>query len=333
MTMKKFINKVENLVPELLEGLVLAHPDKVALVGSNLVVRKNPKDPGKVAIVTLGGSGHEPALSGFVGEGLIDISVPGEIFAAPGAPRCFEALQLASRDSGILFVVLNHEGDKMVANMTMQMAKKAGIKVKKVLTSEDISNAPRSDPENRRGLIGALVVYKVAGAAAEESCSLEDIVALSERSAANMATLAVAVTPATHPSTGEAFFSLPDDEMEVGMGQHGEAGSGRMELKSADETAEIMVERLIDDLSVKEGEELLVILNGTGATTMMELFIILRRVNQVLTEKKIKMVRSRVGEFLTVQEQGGFQMCIARVDEEILHYWDAPCNSPYFFTK
>lgn len=331
--MKKFINKVENLVPELLEGLVLAHPDKVALVGSNLVVRKNPKDPGKVAIVTLGGSGHEPALSGFVGEGLIDISVPGEIFAAPGAPRCFEALQLASRDSGILFVVLNHEGDKMVANMTMQMAKKAGIKVKKVLTSEDISNAPRSDPENRRGLIGALVVYKVAGAAAEESCSLEDIVALSERSAANMATLAVAVTPATHPSTGEAFFSLPDDEMEVGMGQHGEAGSGRMELKSADETAEIMVERLIDDLSVKEGEELLVILNGTGATTMMELFIILRRVNQVLTEKKIKMVRSRVGEFLTVQEQGGFQMCIARVDEEILHYWDAPCNSPYFFTK
>jgi phosphoenolpyruvate---glycerone phosphotransferase subunit DhaK len=148
-----------------------------------------------------------------------------------------------------------------------------------------------------------------------------------------MATIAVAVTTATHPNTGQPFFSLPDDEMEVGMGQHGEAGSGRMKLKSADETAEIMLNQLLQDLSVKEGEELLVILNGTGATTLMELFIIHRKMAQILAEKKIKLAGSKIGEFLTVQEQGGFQMSIARVDKEMIRLWEAPSDAPYFVTR
>jgi dihydroxyacetone kinase-like protein len=326
--MKKFINRPENIVAELLEGFVLSHPDRVRLAGTNLVARAKPKDPGKVGVVTLGGSGHEPGLSGFVGEGMLDVSVAGEIFAAPGAPRCLEAIRLADRGAGVLFVVLNHSGDVLSANMTMSLVQREGLKVKKIVTHEDIAGG--SNPDDRRGLVGFLPVYKVAGATAEQGRSLDDCLAISERMERNMRTLAVAVTTATHPSTGQVIFTLGSDEMEIGMGQHGEAGTGRMKLKSADETAEIMLQMLLDDLKVKAGEELLVIVNGAGATTLMELFIVFRRVHRLLGEKGIRLARSKVGEFITTQEQGGFQLLIARMDAELLSLWDAPCNTPYF---
>ena len=329
--MKKLINRPENVVPELLEGFVLAHPDKVCLTGSNLVARKSPKAKGKVGIVTLGGSGHEPGLSGFVGEGMLDVSVAGEIFAAPGAPRCLEALRLADRGAGVLFVVLNHSGDVLSANMTMGLAQREGINVKKIVTHEDIAGGP--DIENRRGLVGFLPVYKVAGAAAEEGHNLDRCLEIAERMERNMRTLAVALTTATHPSTGHPIFTLADNEMEIGMGQHGEAGTGRMPLKTANETADVMLPMLLDDLKVKAGEELLVIVNGAGATTLMELFIFFRRVHQILGEKNIKLARARVGEFITTQEQGGLQLLIARMDSELLRFWDAPCDAPYFVVR
>ena len=328
MRMKKFINRPEAIVHELLEGMCLSHPDKLRLVGSNLVARAKLKMPGKVGVVTLGGSGHEPGLSGFVGEGLLDVSVAGEIFAAPGAPRCLEAIKMAEQGAGVLFVVLNHSGDILSSNLTLEMAQREKLNVKRVITHEDISGGP--DPENRRGLVGFLPVYKVAGAAAEVGRSLEQCVEIAERMERNMRTLAVAVTTATHPSTGQAIFELGDDEMEIGMGQHGEAGTGRMRLKTADETAELMLQALLDDLKVKAGEELLVIVNGAGATTLMELFIVFRRVHQILQGKNIKVARSKVGEFITTQEQGGFQLLIARMDQELLRLWDAPCDAPYF---
>jgi len=326
--MKKFINRPENIVAELLEGFVLSHPNTVRLAGSNLVARAKPKGPGKVGVVTLGGSGHEPGLSGFVGEGMLDVSVAGEIFAAPGAPRCLEAIRLADRGAGVLFVVLNHSGDVLSANMTMSLAQREGLNVKKIVTHEDIAGGP--NPDDRRGLVGFLPVYKVAGAAAEQGRSLDECLAISERMERNMRTLAVALTTATHPSTGQLIFSLADDEMEIGMGQHGEAGTGRMKLKTADETVDIMLQMLLDDLKVKAGDELLVIVNGAGATTLMELFIIFRRVHQVLQGKGVRLARSKVGEFITTQEQGGFQLMIARMDSEMLSLWDAPCNTPYF---
>jgi dihydroxyacetone kinase-like protein len=333
MPMKKFINKPENVVKELLEGYTLAYRDKVRLAGNNLVVRAVPKAKGKVGVVTLGGSGHEPGLSGFVGEGMLDVSVPGEIFAAPGAPRCLEAIRMADYGAGILFIVLNHAGDVLSANVTMDMAKKQGLKVKMILTHEDISSGDRDHPEDRRGLVGFFPVYKVAGAAAEAGATLDEVLAVAERMQRNMRTLAVAVQTATHPSTGEAIFTLGDDEMEIGMGQHGEAGTGRMKLKTADETAEIMLGQLLEDLEAREGDELLVILNGAGATTLMELFIVFRRVSQILAEKKIKVARSLVGEYITTQEQAGFQMHIARMDRELLKLWDAPCDTPYFVIR
>ena len=333
MAMKKFINDPKNLVSELLEGYAFAFPDKIILEGSNLVVRSVPKDEGKVGIVTLGGSGHEPGLSGFVGEGLLDVSVPGEIFAAPSAPRCLEAIKLADRGAGVLFVVLNHEGDVLSAGLTLEMAEAEGINVKRLLTSEDISSAPRSDPENRRGLIGFLPVYKVTGAAAEQGRSLEEVYEVGKRLERNMATLSVAVTPATHPETGEAMFDLEDDEMEIGMGQHGEAGTGKGRLVSADETADLMLNLLLKDLDVQAGENLLIIVNGTGATTLMEQFVIYRRVHQSLESKGINPARSLVGEYITVQEQGGFQLFIARMDDELLELWDASCDSPYLTVR
>jgi dihydroxyacetone kinase-like protein len=266
-----------------------------------------------------------------VGEGMLDVSVPGEIFAAPGAPRCLEAIRLAQYGAGALFIVLNHAGDVLSANITMELAKREGLNVKMTLTHEDISGG--TSAEDRRGLVGFLPVYKVAGAAAEEGQPLDACFEIAERMGRNMRTLAVAVQTATHPSTGQPIFELGDDEMEIGMGQHGEAGTGRMKLKSADETAEIMLQMLLDDLRVKAGEELLVILNSAGATTLMELFILFRRIHQILKAKGIKLVRSKLGEFITTQEQAGFQLMIARMDTELIRLWDAPSNAPYFVVR
>jgi dihydroxyacetone kinase-like protein len=333
MKMKKFINDPENLVSELLEGYTLAYPEKVKLAGKNIVVRAVPKAIGKVGVVTLGGSGHEPGLSGFVGRGLLDASVPGEIFAAPGPPRCLEAIRLAERGAGVLLVVLNHQGDVLTANLTLELAAQQGLNVKQVLLHEDIASGSRDKPEDRRGLVGFLPVYKVAGAAAEEGQSLPEVLALAERLERNMRTLSVAARSATHPSTGLELSPLGDDEMEIGAGQHGESGPGRMKLKSADATAEIMLERLLEDLEARAGDELLVIVNGMGATTLMELFIVFRRVSQLLASKNIKLARSMVGEFITAQEQAGFQLFVARLDRELMRLWDAPCDAPYLVVR
>lgn len=333
MAMKKLINNPDNLVKELLEGFILANNGKVGLVRTGLVVRTKPKTQDKVALITLGGSGHEPALSGFVGEGMLDISVPGEIFAAPGPPRVLEALRLAKRDAGILFIVLNHAGDVLSANVATGLAEKEGIKLRRVLTHEDMSGGPRGESDDRRGLSGCLPVIKVAGAAAERGYTLEACAEVAERMEAGMSTLAVAVAGATHPCTGDVIAEIPEGMMVVGMGQHGEAGGGTQPLKTADETAEIMLNALLDDIQAKRGEELFVMLNGVGSTTLMELYLVLRRVKQLLDERGITLARSLVGEFLTVQEMGGFQMCIGRLDAELKTLWDAPCESQAWTAK
>ena len=224
MTMKKFINDPSNLTAELLDGYVKAYANKVALESEKLVVRAKKKDAAKVALVTLGGAGHEPALSGFVGDGMLDISVVGDIFAAPGPPKVFEALKRANRNAGVLFVVLNHAGDVLSSNTAMEMAEKEGFRVKMILTHEDIAPGIDAPIEDRRGLAGCILLYKVAGAAAEAGKNLDEVYTVAEKFNNNMATLAVALKAATHPATGEAIFELADDEMEIGMGQHGEAG-------------------------------------------------------------------------------------------------------------
>ncbi len=329
MAMKKFINNPEAITKELLEGLALANSDVVELYPNNLVVNKKLKEANRVTIVTLGGAGHEPALSGFVGEGMVDISVVGDIFAAPGPEACLEAVKMADKGKGVLLVVLNHAGDMLTGNLVMKQAKAQGLNVVKVVTQEDIANAPREEADDRRGLVGCIPTYKMAAAAAAAGKSLEEVAAVAQRFADNMATLAVAVKTATHPQNGAEFADLGDDEMEVGMGQHGEGGGGRMKMKSADETAVLMSDGLIKDLSLTSGEKVMLILNGTGATTLMELLLVYRKCVSHLKEKGIEVVANVVGELLTVQEQAGFQMFMARMDDELLGYWNAPCKTPY----
>ncbi|MEI6807476.1 MAG: dihydroxyacetone kinase subunit DhaK [bacterium] len=331
--MKKFINNPDNLTAELLEGYCGAFPDKVKLVSGKIVMRTQPKDRGKVAILTLGGAGHEPALSGFVGEGMLDASVVGDIFAAPGAPKVIEAMRLLKRDAGILFVVLNHAGDVMSGNMAMEMALKEGIKVKMLLTHEDIAPGANAPAEDRRGLVGCVSLYKVAGAAAEAGQSLDEVYAVADKFNNRMATLAVALKPATHPQSGQEIFSLADDEMEIGMGQHGEAGTGRSSKLSADETAVKMVVQLLLAVKAKKGDRLQVMINGAGATTQMEMFIVFRRVKQYIEEAGMSVAHARIGEYLTVQEMGGFQMFVANVDDELIRLLNAPANAPFWTVR
>jgi dihydroxyacetone kinase-like protein len=333
MVMKKLINDPANITAELLEGFGLAYADKVKIESGKLVVRAQPKAGAKVALVTLGGAGHEPALSGFVGEGMLDISVVGDVFAAPAAPKVFDALKRANREAGVLLLILNHSGDVMSANIALEMAKKQGLNIRTLLTHEDIAlgaNAPAAD---RRGLVGCIPVFKIAGAASEEGKNLDQILGIAERLNSQMATLAVAVKTATHPSTGQSIFELADDQMEIGMGQHGEPGTGPSRLMTADETAHVMIERLIAAVDARSGDRLLVILNGSGATTLMELFIIYRAVHRCLRQRGIEPISPRIGEYLTVQEMAGFQMFVAKMDDELIRLWNAPCDTPFLTVR
>lgn len=329
----KFINNTENLTAELLEGYTLAYKDQVALGGENIVVRANPKAADKVAIVTLGGSGHEPALSGFVGDGMLDCSVVGDIFAAPGAQRLFQALQLMKREAGILLVVLNHSGDVMSANMACQLAERAGIKVKQLLTHDDISAGIGAPSEDRRGLAGCVPLYKILGAAADEGKSLDELVEIGKRYVDHVATLAVAMRSCTHPQNNAMISDLPDGIMEIGMGQHGEGGGGRKPLVSADDTATEMVDLLCQQLKPEAGQKAMLVINGVGATTQMELNIVFRKAYKELEARGLEVVSSRIAEILTVQEQAGFQMIIAILDADHIDYLNnKPANAPYWTT-
>ena len=274
MQMKKFINDPDNLTAELLEGLALANPDILELGEDNMVINKKLAEADRVTIVTQGGSGHEPAIEGFVGEGMVDIDVVGDIFAAPGPQACVDAIKLADKGKGVLYIVLNHAGDMLTGNMTMKQCKKQGLNVVKVVTQEDVSNAPRENADDRRGLVGCIPTYKIAGAAAAE-------------------------------------------------------GRSRQPLKSADETAAIMVNALVKDIGIEPGERVMLIINGSGATTLMEQLIVYRAAVKELAKQDIEVVANFVGEMLTVQEQAGFQMFMARMDDELLRLWNAPCTTPY----
>lgn len=329
----KFINDTENVTPELLEGYVLAYQDKVKLGGENIVVRANPKSEDKVAIVTLGGSGHEPALSGFVGEGMLDCSVVGDIFAAPGAQRLFQALQMFKRDAGILLVVLNHSGDIMSANMACQLAERAGIKVKQLMTHDDISAGLDTADDDRRGLGGCIPMYKILGAAAEEGKNIDELIEIGERFNNQLATLAVAMKSCTHPQSGEIIAELPLGEIEVGMGQHGEGGGGRRQLTSADDVAQLMVEQLMRKLNAKAGDNVLLYINGAGATTHMEMSIVFRKAYMVLKDAGVNVVDGRIAELLTVQEQSGFQMILGRLDPDHVELLkNKKADAPYWTT-
>ncbi len=327
--MQKFINNPDTLTTEMLQGLALAHSELVSLELGKLVVNRKLAEADRVTIVALGGSGYEPALSGFVGEGMLDIAVVGDVFAAPGPQACIEAIQLADKGKGVLFVVLNHAGDILASNLAMKQAEKLGINVAKIVVQDDIADAPREEAQNRRGMVGAVPLLKIAGAAALAGKSLEEVATIAQGFADNMATLAVAASGATNPATGMEIAQVAAGCMEVGVGLHGEAGKAKP-MATAEETVAIMLDALLEDLNVLAEEKLLVIVSGSGATSLMEQLIVYRNCYAYLAEKEIEIVANHVGELMTVQEMGGFEICIARMNEELVEYWNAPCRTPYF---
>lgn len=328
---KKFINNPDNITAELLEGYVMAYKDQVALAAENIVVRANAKDQDKVAVISLGGSGHEPAISGFVGDGMLDCSVVGDVFAAPGAQRLFQALQLFKREAGILLVVLNHSGDIMSANMACQLAERVGIKVKQIITHDDMSAGIGAANEDRRGLAGCVPMYKILGAAADEGKNIDELIEIGERFNQHLATLAVASGTCTHPQNGATISNLPDGMMEIGMGQHGEGGGGISPLVSADATAEEMIDILKQQVKPVAGDNVLLYINGVGATTHMELSIVYRKAYQLLTDAGIHVVDGKIEEILTVQEQSGFQLILAKLDPDHIEYLkNKKSNAPYW---
>ncbi len=332
MAMKKFLNDPANITKELLEGMTACYSNKVKLMNEKIVVRATPKCECKVAIISLGGTGHEPAISGFVGEGMLDASVAGDIFAAPGAPKLLEALRMFKRDAGIILVTLNHAGDRMSANKALRDAQKEGIKVMEIVTQEDISAGIDIDPEEKRGLGGCIPLYKVIGAAAEQGKTLDEVYEIGQRFNKQMATLAVAMTGCTHPQNGGVIAVLPEDEMEIGMGQHGEAGGGRSKILTADETAAKMIAPLMKATGVKAGDKTMLIVNGVGATTLMEMFLVYRKATAVLADNGIASVPGICDELLTVQEMAGFQMILCKLDADHVELMQAKANSPYWTT-
>ena len=331
--MKKLIDDPKNLVREELEGYTAAYADWVRLMEPNMIVRAHPKPQGKVGIAMGNGPGHEPAMIGFVGEGILDVNVPGEIFTAPAAPRIIEGIKAADRGAGVLLYVANHAGDVLNASLAIEMAHDMGLNVDSVVLWDDIASAPPDQPEERRGIAGQMFAFKMAGSAAEEGLPLSEVKRIAEKARDNTRTLAVALTSCINPVTREMMFDLPDDEIEVGMGVHGEAGAGRRKLGTADEIMDIVAERVINDRPYAAGEEVCVLINGSGSTTLMEMFILYRRLAAILQSKKIAVHKARIGNFITTQEMAGFSLSLCAVDAELKHFWDAPANCPYFINR
>jgi dihydroxyacetone kinase-like protein len=333
MIMKKFLNDPETLARDENEGLVLAHSDMLELVGDGIIIRKKPKKKGKVQIVFGQGSGHEPGLNGLMGYGMHDVEVPGGIFACAGADRIYEGIKIAWEMSGhtpVLVLIANHEGDVINNGIATDMAKDEGIDVESVLLYDDIASAPKGDEKNRRGMGGMVFGFKIAGALAEEGKGRDVIAEMARKTTALTKTLAVAMKPCTHPQTGQPLFDLADDELVIGPGVHGEAGpEGPMKLATADAVMDIVAERVLEDGDFAKGDDTLVLINGCGSTTLMEMFLLYRRLHQILEKKGITPFKPLVGNYITTQEMAGFSLSLCKADDEIKRLWAAPANTPY----
>jgi phosphoenolpyruvate---glycerone phosphotransferase subunit DhaK len=333
MAMKKLINKPEDIVKELLTGLVNAHSDLLRLTENDIVVRRQPKDKGKVYLVFGQGVGHEPAFDGLVGYGMHDVEVPGGIFTCAGGEKIYQGIKLAWEMSGhtpVLELVANHEGDVINAGIALEMAREDNIDVESVILYDDIASAPKGQEDKRRGMAGQLFSFKVAGAMAEAGEPRDEIIRKVREVNASTRTLAVALRPCTIPTTGQLLFSLAEDEIIIGPGVHGEAGpEGPIKLPSANEVIEIVAERVIQDGGFASGDEVLVLINGSGATTLMEMFILFNRLEEVLKSRNMKVYRPLIGNYVTTQEMAGFSLSMCKADEETKRYWDARTITPY----
>lgn len=327
--MKKIINKPEDVVNEMLEGLVKSGKAYIKrLDGYNVIVRAEKDD--KVALVSGGGSGHEPSHAGYVGYGMLDAAVAGEVFTSPTPDQILEAIKAVDSKKGVLLIIKNYSGDIMNFDMAAEMAEMEGIKVQKVVVNDDVAVENSTYTTGRRGVAGTVFVHKIAGAAAQSGMEISKVKEIANRVIANVRTMGMSLGPCTVPALGKPSFSLEENEIEMGLGIHGEPGTHKEELRSADELSEYMVGKILEDIEIPKDEEVAVMINGLGATPLMELYIVNRKVNELLASKGIIIDKTYVGNYMTSIEMPGFSITILKLDNELKSLLKSKANTLAF---
>ncbi len=329
--MKKILNQATAYVEEMLEGLCLAYPGYYVQTGTEnrVIVRTSQKPKGRVAIVTGGGSGHLPVFTGYVGKGLADACAIGEVFSSPSVDQIVDAIRAVSSGSGVLLLQGNYSGDNMNFEMASEIVQLDGIETRIVRVADDVASASLEERSKRRGVAGLLYAYKIAGAKAETAASLEEVTSIATKAATATRSIGVALTPCTVPAVGRPTFTLGDDEMEIGMGIHGERGVRRGKLLTADAIAEEMLSLLLADMPLQPGDRVSVLVNSLGATPVEELFIVYRYVARRLAAMQVEIVSPLVGRYATSMEMAGMSLTFCKLDDELEALLKAPCDSPF----
>ncbi|WP_127793405.1 dihydroxyacetone kinase subunit DhaK [Agromyces sp. LHK192] len=326
--MKKIINDPKQVVDESVAGFGIAHADIVTVETDPLFVRRaDAPVAGKVGLVSGGGSGHEPLHAGYVGYGMLDAAVPGAVFTSPTPDPILAATKAADGGAGVLHIVKNYTGDVLNFETAADLAAADGIEVRAVVTNDDVAVKDSLYTAGRRGVAGTVLVEKIAGAAAQRGDSLDEVAEIAERVNANARSMGMALTPCTVPHAGEPSFTLADDEVEIGIGIHGEPGRERIKLEPADALVDRLLEPVLEDLPYASGDRVLLFLNGMGGTPQVELYLAYRRAAEVLAERGIEVTRSLVGNFITSLEMQGFSVTLLKLDDEMVELWDAPVQT------
>ncbi|MGJ8535290.1 MAG: dihydroxyacetone kinase subunit DhaK [Alphaproteobacteria bacterium] len=330
--MKKILNNPENYVDEMLEGFVAAHPEFYRMHGDSgkVVTRAKQAKSGKVGIVTGGGSGHLPVFTGYVGEGLLDACAVGEVFASPSAEQMADAIRVADQGAGVLRLYGNYGGDVMNFDMAGELVEFEDINCTTVLLADDVASAPPAEHEKRRGVAGMVYGFKLAGAAAEEGRDLEAVTAVAQKAADACRSIGAALSSCTVPQAGKPTFDIADDEMEMGMGIHGEPGVWRGKLRTADEIADEMMDRLLADMPLASGDRVSILVNSLGATPPEELYILYRIVKQRLDKAGATIVMPLVGRYATSMEMSGVSFTLCKLDDELEALLKAPCDCAFW---
>ena len=329
--MKKLINSVDNVVDEMLNGMTAAFPQYIERVpGTDVVARTGAKKTDKVVLISGGGSGHEPAHGGYVGKGMLDAAVAGAVFTSPTPDQVYEAIQATECGKGALLIIKNYTGDVMNFEMAADMAADEDIVVDKVVVADDVAVENSTWTTGRRGIAGTVFVHKIAGAYAETGADLPEVKRIAEKVIANVRSMGMAVSPCTVPAVGKPGFDLADDEVEIGIGIHGEPGTHREKISSVNNTVDHLVGKILDEGIYAEGDEVAVMVNGMGATPLSELFIANLRVKEILDEKKISIAKPLVGNYMTSLDMAGFSVTLLKLDDELKGFLNAPADTPAY---
>jgi len=326
--MKKLINKPEDVVREELEGIAIAHADLVRVnYEPAYIVRADAPVKGKVGVLSGGGSGHEPMHGGFVGMGMLDAACPGAVFTSPTPDQMLEATKAVNGGAGVLHIVKNYTGDIMNFEMAAELARSEGIEVEAVVTNDDVAVQDSLYTAGRRGVGVTVLAEKIVGAAAEQKRPLKEVAELCRKVNGQGRTMGMALTSCTVPHAGKPTFELPEDEMEIGIGIHGEPGRTRMKLKSAAEITEMLASAVLDDLPFKKGDSVLAFVNGMGGTPLIELYVVYNELNKICAGRGVKIARSLIGPYITSLEMAGCSITLLKLDDEMTKLWDAPVKT------